>query len=188
MENTLQIHKYKSLLGASRGINQIKSCFSIKLFHPDVLAEIFSHVLGANIPGRIYNILMIFEQKRGNNCVSYNDNSLEVDWSISDNELSIYNDLLRNLKKMLSSISDEINMETDITDEWLWSAAHHSGTIALGDSPEGIIDKNLKLKLFDNVYVCDSSVIQEHSYANTGLTIGKLAIRLSELILKRFST
>jgi hypothetical protein len=30
------------------------------------------------------------------------------------------------------------------------------------------------------VYVCDGSVIQEHSYANTGLTIGQLALRLSE--------
>jgi choline dehydrogenase-like flavoprotein len=39
------------------------------------------------------------------------------------------------------------------------------------------------LKCCDNVYVCDGSVIQEHSYANTGLTIGQLALRLAERVL-----
>ncbi len=85
---------------------------------------------------------------------------------------------------MLSKISDQVNIQTDITDEWLWSCAHHSGTIPLGNTDEDFIDKNLKLNFCDNVFVCDGSVIEEHSYANTGLTIGQLAIRLSERVLK----
>ena len=67
--------------------------------------------------------------------------------------------------------------------KWLWSSAHHSGTISLGTKEGDLVDKDLKLNVCDNVFVCDGSVIQEHSYANTGLTIGSLAMRLSERVL-----
>jgi len=184
MGNKLAIYKYKSLLGASRGIDLIKNIFSMKLFHPDILAEIFSHIFGFNIPSRIYNILIVAEQKRGKNRVFYDGKDLKVDWCITEEELSIYNDILKRLNRMLSKISDQVNIQTDITDEWLWSCAHHSGTIPLGNTDEDLIDKDLKLNFCDNVFVCDGSVIQEHSYANTGLTIGQLAIRLSERVLK----
>ena len=66
-----------------------------------------------------------------------------------------------------------------IDGEWLRSGAHHSGTISLGNDEPEQIDDNLKLNGCNNLYICDGSVIQEHSYANTGLTIGKLALRLS---------
>lgn len=180
MENRLSIYKYKSLLGASKGIERLKSVFSLKLLHPDILAEIYSHLFGVNIRSRIYNILMIFEQKRGTNSVSYDGNKIVVDWRITEDELAVYNSLLIKLRKMLEKVSDELIIKTPITGDWLWSAAHHSGTIPLGPGPDGLIDKNLKLNALDNVYVCDGSVIQEHSYANTGLTIGQLALRLSE--------
>ena len=88
--------------------------------------------------------------------------------------------MLIKLRNMLREISDDLNIITNITEDWLWSAAHHSGTISLGETEKCLVDKNLKLKNYDNVFVCDGSVIQEHSYANTGLTIGQLAIRLSE--------
>jgi len=184
MENKLAIYKYKSLLGASRGIDLFKNVFSMKLFHLDILAEIFSHIFGFNIPSRIYNILIITEQKRGKNRVFYDGKDLKVDWCITEEELSIYNDILKRLNGMLSKISDQVNIQTDITDEWLWSCAHHSGTIPLGNTADDLIDKDLKLNFCDNVFVCDGSVIQEHSYANTGLTIGQLAMRLSESVLK----
>lgn len=184
MGNKLSIYKYKSLLGAGSGMDRIRNMFSWKLFHPDILAEIYSHLFGANIPGRIYNILFLFEQKRGKSSVSYDDSGLVVDWSITDEELRICREMIKKLQGMLAGISDEINLETDITDDWLWSAAHHSGTISLGDNEDDIVDKDLKLKACDNVFVCDGSIIQEHSYANTGLTIGSLSMRLAERVCR----
>jgi hypothetical protein len=182
MENNLNIYKYKSLLGASSGMDRIRNMFSWKLFHPDILAEIFSHLFGINISGRIYNILFLFEQKRGKSYVTHNATGLEIDWRITDDELKIYREMIKKLHDMLARIADDINLKTDITEDWLWSAAHHSGTISLGDKEGDIVDKNLKLNLCDNVFVCDGSVIQEHSYANTGLTIGSLAMRLAEKV------
>ncbi len=56
----------------------------------------------------------------------------------------------------------------------------------MGDTEDALVDTNLKLRHFDNVFVCDGSVIQEHSYANTGLTIAQLAFRLAKHIRDTF--
>jgi choline dehydrogenase-like flavoprotein len=180
MENRLSIYKYKSQLGASKGGERLKSVFSPKLFHPDILAEIYAHLCGANIPTRTYNILMIFEQKRGSSRVTYQGERILIDWRITEAELAVYNAVMGRLKDMLEPIADELVIQTPITHEWLWSAAHHSGTLSLGPPPDSLIDSDLRLHGVDNVFVCDGSVIQEHSYANTGLTIGQLALRLAE--------
>lgn len=183
MCNQQSIHEYMSLLGSSSGIERIKNAFSIKIFHPDILAEIFAHIFGTSIRGNTFNVLVYFQQRQGGNSVTYNDGKLNIDWSITDNEINTYNNILGRLEVALSSVSDEINFQNPITEEWLRSGAHHSGTISLGDGSEDLVDRNLKLKQCDNVYVCDGSIVQEHSYANTGLTIGQLSLRLAENIL-----
>jgi choline dehydrogenase-like flavoprotein len=184
MENRLAICKYKSRLGASKGPERLKNAFSPMVFHPDILAEIYSHLFGVNIPTRTYNILMMFEQKRGGSRVGYQGERIIVDWRITQEELAVYNSILSRLGRMLAPVADELAIQMPITEEWLWSAAHHSGTIAMGPPPAGLIDSDLKLHALDNVFVCDGSVIQEHSYANTGLTIGALSLRLANHISK----
>ncbi len=183
MDNRLSVYKYKSLLGASTGLARFWNAFSWKIFHPDIIAEVFSHLFGINIPSRTYNVLFIAEQKRGNNRVYYDGDNLRVDWSISADELAIYRTLLEKLNGMLLNVAERMNIVTNITEDWLWSAAHHSCTVPLGSTVDDLIDKDLKLKYFDNVFVCDGSVIQEHSYANTGLAIGQLALRLAKRVL-----
>lgn len=181
MQNKLSIYKYKSLLGASKGIERIKNGLSWKIFHPDILAEIFSHLFGVHLPSSVYNILVVFEQKRGNSQVYQGDNGLIVDWEITPEEIDVYNGILKKLQALLLPVSEKLEIKIPVTEEWLWSAAHHSGTIALGNPDAGgMIDRNLKLHFFENVFICDGSVIQEHSYANTGLTIGQLSMRLSQ--------
>lgn len=183
MDNRLSVYKYKSLLGASNGLARFRNIFSWKIFHPDIIAEIVSHLFGKNIPSRTYNILFIAEQKRGDSRVYYDGDDLRVDWSISSDELAVYRKLLGKLSGMLLDVAEEQNIETDITGEWLWSAAHHSCTTPIGSSPNCVVDNNLKMNCCDNAFVCDGSVIQEHSYANTGLTIGQLAVRLARRVI-----
>lgn len=183
MDNRLSVYKYKSLLGASTGLARFRNVFSWKILHPDIIAEIFSHLFGVDIPSCTYNILLIAEQKRGGNRVYYDDDDLRVDWSITSDELAIYRSLLEKLNGILLGIAEEVNIVTNITEDWLWSAAHHSCTVPLGNTAEDLVNKDLKLKFFDNVYICDGSVIQEHSYANTGLAIGQLALRLAKRVL-----
>lgn len=185
MQNRLSIYKYKSLLGASSGADRIKNAFSIKLFHPDILAEIYSHLSGSQVKSRIFNILILFEQKRGNSRVDYKDGKIRIDWQVSESELNAYNRILEKLADMLRPVSDELIIKRPLTEDWLWSAAHHSGTVSLGDGQDDIIGRDLRLNGYDNVFVCDGSVIQEHSYANTGLTIGQLGMRLADELLTR---
>lgn len=182
MDNDLAIYKYKSLLGASSGIKRLKSLFSWKIFHPDILSEIFAHVFGCSLPSRTYNILFISEQKRGANRVAVQGNTINVEWTITEEEVEAYNCMLSSLSDMVRNLADQININTKITEDWLWSAAHHSGTVSMGHALSDLIDENLKMNLFDNIFICDGSVLQEHSYANTGLAIGQLAFRLAERI------
>jgi hypothetical protein len=179
MQNRLAIYKYKSQLGATAGLERIRSALSWKLFHPDILAEVVSHVFGVTIPSRTFNVLFVAEQRGGASRVYYDGDALRVDWSITAEELGVYRSALRKLSEILGSIADEMNIQTNVTEDWLWSGAHHSCTTSLGPSATDLVDENLKLRICNNTYVCDGSVIQEHSYANTGLTIGQLALRLA---------
>jgi choline dehydrogenase-like flavoprotein len=180
MQNSLSISKYKSLLGASSGMARVRHALSPRILHPDILAEIYAHLSGRHLPTRVFNVLVIFEQKRGRNAVMSGEHGLRVDWGIGDEEIAIYNEMLRGLQAMLLPIADEVNLQIPLSEAWLWSSAHHSGTMSVGRSDVDLLDSSLRLKRCSNVYVCDGSVIQEHSYANTGLTIGQLALRLSE--------
>ncbi|MFT6734673.1 MAG: hypothetical protein ACJAS9_002875 [Polaribacter sp.] len=182
MSNHLSIYQYKSLLGGSSGIERIKNALSLKLFHPDILVEVISHVLGVSIPSNTFNVLVYFQQHQGDNEVDYKEGSHVIKWDVKNKELEVYNALLEKLDQKLNSFAIETNMQKPINNDWLRSGAHHSGTISLDEKKIGCINENLKLNGSSNVYVCDGSVIQEHSYANTGLTIGKLALRLSEHI------
>lgn len=177
--NDLKIYKYKSLLGASTGRRRIQNAFSPYILHPDIISEIVSHVAGYQIPTRTYSVLLIGEQRRGGNKAHYEDRRLHVDWSISDEELDIYSKMVSKLDSALRDVAERSDMTFDLTNDWLWSAAHHSGTTSMGTDPARIVDTNLKVRCTDNAYVCDASVIQEHSYANTGLTIAQLAARLA---------
>lgn len=179
MENDHSIYKFKSLLGASTGMARVRNALSWRILHPDILSEIYTKLFGLNIPTRTYGILFIAEQKRGRNRVYDDGRGLRVDWSVSAEELAVYRSLLKKLDGMLRSVAERVNIETDITEEWLWSGAHHACTTGLGEGAGDIIDKELRLKASDNVFVCDGSVIQEHSYANPGLTIASLALRLA---------
>jgi choline dehydrogenase-like flavoprotein len=179
MGNILAIYKHKSLLGATTGLTRIRNAFSWKLFHPDIMAEVVSHLFGVNVPGRTFNVLFVGEQRRGASRVYYQDDALRVNWSIAAEELAIFRSLLRKISKILGSVAEEINIRTDVTEDWFWSGAHHSCTTPLSADSKGLVDEQLKLKVCENAYVCDASVIQEHSYANTGLTVGQLALRLA---------
>lgn len=182
MCNDLAIYKYKSLLGASSRRDRIRHALSPRIAHPDILAEIFAHLTGAHLPSRVFNILVYFEQRRGGNRVDYDADRVRVDWRISEEELAVYNEMLGSLRRQLEPLVDEIVVQMPITDEWLWSGAHHSGTISLSEDESGIVDADLKIRGCVNAFVCDGSVVQEHSYANTGLTIGQLALRLADRV------
>ncbi|MGD1896361.1 MAG: GMC oxidoreductase [Phormidesmis sp.] len=65
---------------------------------------------------------------------------------------------------------------------------HAGGTLRMSeDSAQGVVDQNLKCHGYDNLYVADVSVFPYIPTANPSLTLGALALRLSDHIKNRFS-
>ncbi|MEO1402688.1 MAG: GMC oxidoreductase, partial [Cyanobacteria bacterium J06635_1] len=65
---------------------------------------------------------------------------------------------------------------------------HAGGTLRIGkDSSQGVVDENLKCHGYDNLYVADVSVFPYIPTANPSLTLGALALRLSDHLKARFS-
>ena len=180
MTNKLDTYIYKSMLGASTGKKRLRNALSPKILHPDIIAEIVSHLCPVSIPTRTYSVLFMGEQRERRNRVSGSERELHVDWSISQQELAVYNSMIRRLMDMLAAPADEMVVNSSLDGDWLWSGAHHSGTTMMGRNGDGTINGSLRVNGLDNAFVCDASVIQEHSYANTGLTIGQLALRLAD--------
>ena len=56
---------------------------------------------------------------------------------------------------------------------------HHMGTTRIANNNKnGVVDKNLKVFSYDNLYISGSSVFPRFSYANPTLSIVMLSIRL----------
>ncbi|MEM9908444.1 MAG: GMC family oxidoreductase [Cyanobacteria bacterium P01_D01_bin.44] len=65
---------------------------------------------------------------------------------------------------------------------------HAGGTLRISeDSSQGVVDENLKCHGYDNLYVADVSVFPYIPTANPSLTLGALALRLSDHLKARFS-
>ncbi|MGE3907807.1 MAG: GMC oxidoreductase [Chloroflexota bacterium] len=70
----------------------------------------------------------------------------------------------------------------------LGAAGHELGTLRLGDSDEAVVDANLKVRGYDNLYVCDLSVFPTAPAANPSLTLAALAMRLSDHLKRELAT
>ncbi|EGR2537674.1 GMC family oxidoreductase [Vibrio cholerae] len=183
MKNELDIYKFKSKLGSSTLKERFKFIFHKKTYHPDILQEIWLHFTGKQVKSEVYAIWVVFEQRdRTDNFISLREKD-QIHWSISEKELSNYSKTLQLINDILLPVAQDINMVQSDLRDFLWSAAHHSSTVPMNNNI-GCVNNELKVNGFDNVFVCDGSIIQNHSYTNTGLTIAQLAHWLAHKINK----
>ena len=63
---------------------------------------------------------------------------------------------------------------------------HAGGTMRMGTSGPRVVDENLKLLSYDNLYVCDPSVYPFIPAANPSLTLVALALRLGDHLAAKF--
>ena len=183
MSNELGVYQFKSKLGTSNLLGKIKCIFNPKILHPDILSEIFLHLTGRNVSTRTFSVWFVFEQNKksaNNNHIILDDcSSNKISWSLSDTEKQSYLEAITDMEQKLAPYCDKFSFVKEDIDSYVWSAAHHSGTIEFGSEP-GTVDHNFKVNGSSNLYVCDASIINEHGYSNTGLTIAQLTIKLSE--------
>lgn len=63
---------------------------------------------------------------------------------------------------------------------------HSGGTLRIGPKGQGVVDENLRFHDYDNLYAADVSVFPYIPTANPSLTLGALALRLSDHLQDRF--
>lgn len=168
--------QFSKYLGLLRNIDDIFDALSLKL--------------GINMPTRKYAILMVAGCPANMGSTVEEGNGLDQvkrNWVLPDSYLSDIDQAIESFLKTLDAIGVE-RVEKLKWRESIRSSAHFSATASMGrHSNDGVCDTNQRVFGYENVYVCDGSVIPSSGYSNTGLTIGALAIRLGNFLNRHLS-
>ncbi|ENJ2863930.1 hypothetical protein AB0530_000851 [Vibrio parahaemolyticus] len=167
-----KISKYKSLLGASTGLSLIKNMFDIRIFHPDIISEIIFKIFGRVLSKRHYSVLFIGEQFDNESALTTNYAELKI----SKDHIAKYREHICEFFKQISIYCESVSYNKEVSRSELWSAAHYSSSASLGL----VVDSNYQLQNYKDVYVCDTSIIPDHGYYNTGLFITTICLQFCE--------
>ncbi|WP_229452246.1 GMC oxidoreductase [Massilia niastensis] len=105
-----------------------------------------------------------------------------VNWRLSDQDIAMFAEYHELLMSSLRGHDEVRGLRSDPLARWedtVASAAHHLGTARMGSSArDGVVDRNLKVFGFDNVWISDGSVFPTAGSVNPSLTICALGHRL----------
>jgi choline dehydrogenase-like flavoprotein len=159
----------------------LKNYFRL-LGNADDILDILSFRFGLKWPTKSYSLLMVAQQPSQTEIGVFHNaanNVIQRKWVLSD----VY---MVTLEKAIHTVIDKFEAKSNasIFTNWaadLKSSAHHSGTARMHASPEkGVCDADARVYGLRNLYVCDGSLIPSSGFANTGLTIAALALRLAQ--------
>ncbi len=153
----------------------------------DDMLDILSFKLGITVPTTHFSLLMVAGQPASTHRAVYEDaqtGKILRDWRFSDDYLVALRDAIATVLARLSPVIRDIHLH----DDWLetvQSSAHHSGTARMGlTTADGVCDANGQVFGSSNLFVCDGSLIPDSGYANTGLTIAALALRMADYLCR----
>jgi hypothetical protein len=175
--------KAKSVLSDLRNAPLDPRNYFRLLAHTNDIVEALSLRAGINLPTRRFVLYMCAEQLPQDSVAAVaGPCGIIRDWQLGE-------DFVPTAKQAIDQVLAElapILERSTVIDSWaddLQTAAHHSGTCRMAASAEaGVCDRDGRVFGTDNLYVCDGSVVPGAGYANTGLTIGALALRMAERI------
>jgi choline dehydrogenase-like flavoprotein len=175
--------KVKSVLSDLRNAPLNPRHYVQLLAHSNDIVEALSLRAGINIPTRRFVLYMSAEQlPQDAVSVSGKPGAVVRDWQLDREFFNAANEAIRLL---LAELAPLIERST-VFPEWpedVQTAAHHSGTCRMAETVEtGVCDRDGRVFDTSNLFVCDGSVLPNAGYANTGLTIGALALRLTEAL------
>lgn len=156
------------------------------LRHWDDILDILSFKFGIHLPTRHYTLLLCAQMPTAAEASVWSrprdDGAGEVGvrrWHLTPAFREQMEAAVRDVLAWLAPVT----RASRVFSGWqadLRSAAHHSGTARLSDSPDaGVCDPQARVHGLANLYVCDGSLIPASGIANTGLTIAALALRLA---------
>jgi hypothetical protein len=153
----------------------------------DDIFDFMSFKFGWKLPTHTFSVWVTAEQYPGEElavtCAA--DGSIVKRWNFSPDYVKLVGDALQNF---FSAFGPRVvyayafpNAISELT-----SGAHHSGTCRMAASADvGVCDANGRVFGIENLFICDGSVLPRSGYANTGLTIAALALRLAATLRKK---
>ncbi len=155
------------------------------LTHWDDVLDILSFKFGIRLPTRHYSIMMLAQMPTTSERSIWGEAAADGvgtvvmrRWQLDDAYVATLRRAVDAFVKRLGSVVKSARIFPD----WpatIQTAAHHSGTARMAASAEsGVCDADARVFGTSNLWVCDGSLIPSSGIANTGLTIGALALRL----------
>lgn len=163
------------------------------IFFINILFKIYYKILDLiGIPGR-FSFEFFFSQKKdpSNNLKlnkkkdNYGLRKLDINWSISKEDINSYNKIINKFLKDSQFFKKRIFSLNKIENK-VYVGLHPSCSNSMGSDSNSIIDKNLKIKKFSNLFVCGSDVFPSNGFTNPTWTIMTLGTRLSYFLNKKF--
>ena len=182
-----------SLSAIKRGKN-IFNNFALILPHIKIVIEIIAIKL--KLKTKYFDLLYISEQIPNSNSFVSLSNNLDIfgypiakiHWNVKNEDIVLLKNSLNFLGENLFNGENEMILSKKYITEWnkkFRSASHHLGTARMSKSSiKGVVDKNLKVFNFENLFICDGSVFPTSGNANSSLTISALSCRLADYLKK----
>lgn len=154
--------------------------------HCDDVLDILSLKFGLRLPTRHFSLLMVAEQPRSSYRAVWreeNGSTIFRRWDIDKDYVNTANEAIAHILNSIRCIVKHKNLFKNWPEQ-IASSSHHSGTARMSSSPEyGVCDMNGKVHGVSNLYVCDGSTIPGTGFANTGLTIVALSLRMADYLI-----
>ena len=108
---------------------------------------------------------------------------LNISWNISQSDITSYDRIIDTVFSTEGLMYRGLKGKKNFSIDSVLSGYHPSSTTKIGDHVNsGVVDKDLKLFNYENVYICGSSVFPSRSLVNPTWTIMSLATRLADHI------
>ncbi len=162
----------------------------LKLFtHWDDVLDILSFKFGIRLPTRRYTVMMMAQMPTSAERSIWGEPQPEGLGTIVMRRWVLDDAYLGTLQSAVDAFVERLGTvvkSARIFPDWpatLHTGAHHSGTARMAASAEeGVCDADGRVHGTPNLWVCDGSLIPASGIANTGLTIGALALRLADTL------
>jgi choline dehydrogenase-like flavoprotein len=112
-----------------------------------------------------------------------------VNWRLGEQDIAMFAEYHQLLMDSLRGHDEVGGLRADPLTRWeesAASAAHHLGTARMASTQQnGVVDRDLKMFGFDNVWICDGSVFPTAGSVNPSMTICALGHRLGAHLNRR---
>jgi len=176
--------KVKSVLSDLRNAPFDPRNYARLLMRSNDVIEALSLRAGINIPTRRFVLYMSAEQlPQDDVSVRARGDAISRDWRLGEDFVAAATAAIERVVAELAPITERSTVFADWPDD-IKTAAHHSGTCRMAAAAEsGVCDRDGRVFGTANLFVCDGSALPRTGCANTGLTIGALALRMADTVL-----